>query len=64
MAADNVKTAFRLPIGVVNEDFTTNLIWQHHHQPQHQKNNINHQQQNIKQFSENCFEIHTGKDLC
>ena len=35
MAADIVKTAFRLPIGV-NEDFITNFIWQHHQQ-QHQK---------------------------
>ena len=28
MAANNVKTAFRLPSGV-NEDFIRNLIWQH-----------------------------------
>ena len=49
MAAENVKRAFRLPIGV-NEDFNTNLIWQHYQQQQHQKNNIN-QQQNIKQFT-------------
>ena len=51
MAVDNVKTAFRLPTGVVNEDFITTLIWQHHQQQQHQKNNINQQQQNIKQFT-------------
>ena len=51
MAADNVKTAFHLPIRLVNEDFITNLIWQHHQQQQHQKNNINQQQQNIKQFT-------------
>ena len=63
MAADNVKTAFRLPIGV-NEDFITNLIWQHHQQQQYQKDNINQQQQNIKQLTRRCFEIYTGKDLC
>ena len=51
MAADNVKTTFRVPIGVVNEDFITILIWQHHQQQHHQKNNINQQQQNIKQFT-------------
>ena len=45
MAANNVKTAFRLPSGV-KEDFTRNLIWQHQQQ-QHQKN-INQQQQSIE----------------
>ena len=40
MAADNVKTALRLPSGV-NEDFISNLIWQHHHQQQHQKISTN-----------------------
>ena len=49
MAVDNVKTAFRLHIGV-NEDFIRILIWQHHQQQQTQKNNINQQLQNIKQF--------------
>ena len=47
MAVNNMKAAFRLGIGVVNENFITNLIWQHHHQQQQQKNNINQQQQNI-----------------
>ena len=32
MAADNVKTVFRLPSGVNND-----LIWQHHQQQKHQK---------------------------
>ena len=50
MAVNNVKTVFRLAIGV-NEDFITNLIWQYHQQQQHKKNNINRQQQNIKQFT-------------
>ena len=63
MAADNVKTAFRLPIGV-NEDFITNLIWQHHLQQLYQKDNVNQQQQNIKQLTRRYFEIYTGKDLC
>ena len=40
MTADNVKTAFSLPIAV-DKDFITNLIWQHQQQQQHQKNNIN-----------------------
>ena len=39
MAADNVKTTFRLPIGV-NQDLIRNLIWQHHQQQQHQKISI------------------------
>ena len=50
MAADNVKTDFRLTIGV-KENFITNLIWQYHQQQQHQKKIINQQQQNIKQFT-------------
>ena len=49
MAANNVKTVFRLP-SRVNKDFIRNLIWQHHQQQQHQKN-TNQQQQNIKQFT-------------
>ena len=49
MAANNVKTVFRLP-SRVNKDFIRNLIWQHHQQQQHQKN-IKQQQQNIKQFT-------------
>ena len=44
-----MKTAFRLP-SAVNEDFIRNLIWKHQQQQQQQKN-INHQQQNIKQFT-------------
>ena len=64
MAADNVKTAFRLLIGV-NEDLITNLRWQHHHQQQHHKNNIN---QPTTKYQANhmrrCFEIYTEKDLC
>ena len=51
MAVNNVKTAFRLPSGV-NEDIIRNLIWQHHHQQQHQKN-IKQQQENIKRFTSN-----------
>ena len=31
MAANNVKSAFRLPSGV-NEDFFKNLIWKHQQQ--------------------------------
>ena len=36
MAADNVKTAFRLP-SEVNEDFIRNLILEHRQQQQNQK---------------------------
>ena len=49
MAANNVKTAFRLSSGV-NQDFIRNLIWQHQQQQQHQKN-IKQQQQNIKRYT-------------
>ena len=63
MAADNVKTAFALPI-VVNEDFITNLIWQHHQQQQHQKNNINQQQQNIKHFTWEGVSKYTQEKTC
>ena len=48
LAANNVKTAFRLPSGV-NEDFIRNLMWQH--QQQQQRENINQQQQHINQFT-------------
>ena len=50
MAANNMKTPFRLPTAV-NEDLVTNLIWQRYQQQQHQKTNINQQQQNTKQFT-------------
>ena len=60
MAANNVKTAFRLPSGI-NEDFIRNLIW-HHHQQQHQKN-INQQQQNIKQFTSGVSK-YTQEKIC
>ena len=40
MAADNAKTALRLPSGV-NKDFISNLIWQYHQQQQHQKISTN-----------------------
>ena len=43
MAANDVKTAFRLP-GGANEGFIRNLIWQHHHQQQHQKLSSNSHQ--------------------
>ena len=49
MAANNVKTAFRLS-SRVNQDFIRNLIWQHQQQQQHQKN-IKQQQQNIKRYT-------------
>ena len=49
IAADNVKTAFRLP-SEINEDFIRNLIWQHQQQQQQQENIIQKQQQNIKHF--------------
>ena len=49
MAANNVKTAFRLSSGV-NKNFIKNLIWQYQEQQQQQKN-INQKQQNIKQFT-------------
>ena len=48
MAANNVETAFLLPVGV-SKDFMRNLLWQH--QQQQQQENINHQQQNINQFT-------------
>ena len=50
MAADSMKTAFRLPNGV-NEDFIRNLIWQHQQQQQQENINQQQQQQNIKQFT-------------
>ena len=50
MAANNVKTAFRLPSGV-NEDFIRNLIWQHQQQQQQENVNQQQQQQNINQFT-------------
>ena len=40
MAADNVKTAFRLP-SEVNEDFIRNLILEHRQQQQNQKISTN-----------------------
>ena len=62
MAANNVKTAFRLPSGV-NKDFIRNLIWQHRQQQQHQKKyqltTTKYQAIHIR-----CFKIYTGKDLC
>ena len=58
MAANNVKTAFRLPSGV-NEDFIRNLIWQHQQQQQHQKN-IKQQQQNIKRFMTGVYSYEKG----
>ena len=50
MAANNVKTAFRLP-NWVNEDFIRNLIWQHQQQQQQENINQQQQQQNINQFT-------------
>ena len=61
MAANNVKTAFRLPSGV-KEDFIRNLIWQHQEQQQQYKN-INQQQQNIKQFTSDVSK-YTQKKIC
>ena len=61
MAGNNVKTTFRLP-SEVNEDFISNLIWQHHQQQQHQKC-INHQQQNIKQSTSGVSE-YTKETIC
>ena len=61
MAANNVKTAFRLP-SRVNKDFIRNLIWQHHQQQQHQKN-IKQQQQNIKQFT-SIVSKYTQEKIC
>ena len=59
MAADNVKTAFRLPSGV-NEDF----ISQHHQQQQHQKKyqpaTTKYESVHIRRY----LEIYIGKDLC
>ena len=46
----------------LNEDFIRNLIWQHHQQQQH-KNNINHQQQNIKQFTSGVWN-YTQEKIC
>ena len=50
MAADYVKTTFRLPSGV-NEDFIRNLIWQHQQQQQQENIYKQQQQQNINQFT-------------
>ena len=62
MAAANMKTAFLLPIRV-NEDFIRNLIWQHHQQ-QLLHNNINQQQQNIKQFTSEGVSKYTQEKTC
>ena len=62
MAAANMKTAFLLPSGV-NEDFIRNLIWQHHQQ-QLLHNNINQQQQNIKQFTSEGVSKYTQEKTC
>ena len=60
MAADNVKTAFRLSSGV-NKRFSRTLIWQHQQQ-QHQKN-IGQQQQNIKQLTSGVSK-YTQEKIC
>ena len=57
-----MKTAFLLPIRV-NEDFIRNLIWQHHQQ-QLLHNNINQQQQNIKQFTSEGVSKYTQEKTC
>ena len=62
MAADNVKTAFRLP-SAVNEDFIRNLIWLLQQQQQQQKI-INQQQQNIKQFTSKDVSKYTQEKTC
>ena len=64
MAADNVKTAFRLA-NRVNEDFIRNLIWLHHQQQQYQQIISRQQLQNTKQFTSKDFSKYiSGKDLC
>ena len=59
MAADNVKTAFRLPIGVYHEfnmvTPTTTTASKKQYQPTTTKYQAIHMR---------CFEIYTGKDLC
>ena len=62
MAADNVKTALRLP-SRVNEDFIRNLIWQHQQQQQHQQNIIQ-QQQNINQFTSEGVSKYIQEKTC
>ena len=64
MAADNVKTAFRLA-NRVNEDFIRNLIWLYHQQQQYQQIISRQQRQNIKQFTSKGFSKYiSGKDVC
>ena len=64
MAADNVKTAFRLANRVI-EDFIRNLIWLHHQQQQYQQIISRQQRQNIKQFTSKGFSKYiSGKDVC
>ena len=64
MAADNVKTAFRLA-NRVNEDFIRNLIWLRHQQQQYQQIISRQQRQNIKQFTSKGFSKYiSGKDVC
>ena len=54
MATDNMKTAFRLPIGV-KKDFIRDLIWLHQQQ-QHQKiTNQRQQKQNTQEKT--CAEV-------
>ena len=63
MAADNVKTAFRLP-SRVNEDFIRNLIWLLQQQQKHQKIINQQQQQNIKQFTSKDVSRYTQENTC
>ena len=59
MAANTMKTVFRLPSGV-NENFIRNLIWQHQQQEQHQKISTNNSK--ISSNSHQVFQnIHRKK---
>ena len=50
LEAGYVISSGLFPASGVNEDFIRYLIWQHHQQQDHQKSNINQQQQSTKQF--------------
>ena len=63
MAADKVKTAFRLSSGV-NEVFIRNLIWQLHQQQQHQKVINQQQQQNTNQLTSEDVSKYTREKTC
>ena len=65
MAADNVKTAFRVP-SEINEDFIRTLSGNTTNNNSSKKISTNSNNNNNKistNSHQSCFEIYTGKDL-